>query len=87
VTKLDGALRKVSSQRAIIGAQINRLDHTISSLETASLNLTESKSRIQDADIAREIMEFTKLSIIAQAGASILAQAGQMTSVILTLLR
>jgi flagellin-like hook-associated protein FlgL len=87
VTKLDNALRKVSSQRAIIGAQINRLDHTISNLETASINLTDSMSRIEDADMAREIMEFTKLNIIAQAGSSMLAQANQITGVILSLLR
>jgi flagellin len=86
VTKLDNALRKVSSQRAIIGAQINRLDHTISSLEMASFNLTDSMSRIQDADMAREIMEFTKLNIIVQAGALTLAQTNQASGVILSLM-
>jgi flagellin-like hook-associated protein FlgL len=87
LTKIDSAIRKTSSQRAIIGAQVNRLDHTINNLETASLNLTDSMSRIVDADIAREMMEFTKLNIIAQASASILTQANQMTSSILTLMR
>jgi flagellin len=87
VTRLDSAMKKVSSQRAIIGAQINRLDHTMSNLETASLNLTNAMSRIQDADIAREIMNFTKLNIIAQAGMSMLGQANQITGSVLALLR
>ena len=87
VTKLDNAINRVSRQRAIIGAQINRLDHTISGLGVASQNLTESRSRIVDADMAHEMIEFTKLNILSQTGSSMLAQANALPQNILQLLR
>jgi flagellin len=86
LTRLDSAIKRVSTQRAIIGAQINRLEHTMSNLTTASLNLTEAKSRITDADFAKEMMEFTRLNIITQAGHSMMAQANQLSNNILTLM-
>ena len=87
VTKLDNAINRVSRQRAIIGAQINRLDHTISGLGVASQNLTESRSRIVDADMAHEMIEFTKLNILSQAGVSMLAQANALPENVLLFLR
>jgi flagellin-like hook-associated protein FlgL len=87
VTRLDGAIAKVSAQRARIGAQINRLEHTINNLTTESTNLTKSKSRIKDADIAKDMMEFTKLNILLQAGASMMAQANQVNINVLTLVQ
>ncbi|MCF4113892.1 MULTISPECIES: flagellin N-terminal helical domain-containing protein [Dethiosulfovibrio] len=86
ITVLDSALDAVSSQRAIIGAQINRLEHTITNLDTASLNLTASKSRIVDADLAKEMMEFTKLNILVQSGMSVLAHSNQIHENVLKLL-
>ncbi|MDR1472427.1 MAG: flagellin, partial [Synergistaceae bacterium] len=86
ITRLDNAIRHVSAQRAIVGAQISRLGSTISNLGTASLNLTNSRSRIADADIAKEMMEFTKLNIISKAANSMLAQANQINTGVLTLL-
>ncbi len=87
ITRIDNAITKVSMQRAIIGAQINRLEHTITNLNVASINLSESKSRIRDADMAREMTEFTKLNILSQAASSMAVQANQNQSNILTLLR
>ncbi|MDR1944328.1 MAG: flagellin, partial [Synergistaceae bacterium] len=87
LTRLDGAIKKVSTQRAIIGAQINRLEHTIENLSTASTNLTDSRMRIKDADFAKEMMQFTRLNIISQAASSMLAQANQVSANILSLVR
>ncbi|MDR1579724.1 MAG: flagellin, partial [Synergistaceae bacterium] len=87
VTRLDNALGRVSRQRAIVGAQINRLDHAISGLSIASQNLTESRSRIVDADMAKEMVEFTKLNIMSQVGNSMLAQANALPRNILRILR
>lgn len=86
ITRLDSAIGRVSTQRALIGAQINRLDHTIANLSTTSVNLTASRSRIVDADMAREMMNFTKVNILLQAGASVAAQANQLPQAILQLL-
>jgi flagellin len=87
ITILDNAIGKVSSQRAKLGAYQNRLEHTISNLTTAATNTTASESRIRDVDMAREMMEFTKLNILSQAGNSMLAQANQLPQNVLTLLR
>ncbi|MDR1916629.1 MAG: flagellin, partial [Synergistaceae bacterium] len=75
ITILDNSIGKVSSQRAKLGAYQNRLEHTISNLTTAATNTTASESRIRDVDMAKEMMEFTKLNILSQAGNSMLAQA------------
>jgi flagellin len=87
ITMIDNAINKVSTQRAKLGAYQNRLEHTINNLTTASTNLKSSESRIRDADMAKEMMEFTKLNILSQAGNSMLAQANQLPSNVLALLR
>ncbi|GHV50796.1 hypothetical protein FACS1894216_03620 [Synergistales bacterium] len=87
ITRIDNAISKVSTQRALVGAQINRLEHTIANLSTSSVNLTESRSRIQDTNFAKEMMEFTKLNILSQAANSMLSQANQMPQNILALMR
>ncbi|MDR1470966.1 MAG: flagellin [Synergistaceae bacterium] len=87
MTIIDNAIGKVSSQRAKLGAYQNRLEHTISNLTTAATNTTASESRIRDIDMAKEMMEFTKLNILSQAGNSMLAQANQLPQNVLTLLR
>ncbi|MBR0204807.1 MAG: flagellin, partial [Synergistaceae bacterium] len=56
-------------------------------LTTASENLTSAESRIRDADMAKEMMNFTKLNIMLQAGNSMLAQANQQPQNILSLIR
>ena len=87
ITLIDRAISRVSSQRARLGAYQNRLEHTIANLTTASTNMKSSESRIRDTDMAKEMMNFTKLSILSQAGSSILAQANQLPQSALQLLR
>jgi flagellin-like hook-associated protein FlgL len=87
ITKLDNAIGKVSRQRARLGAYQNRLEHSITNLTTAATNTTASESRIRDVDMAKEMMEFTKLNILSQAGTSMLAQANQLPQNVLSLLR
>ncbi len=87
ITILDTAIGRVSMQRAKLGAYQNRLEHTISNLTTASTNTTAAESRIRDADMAKEMMQFTKLNILSQAGTSMLAQANQLPQNVLSLLR
>jgi flagellin len=65
----------------------NRLEHTIENLSTSSENLTASESRIRDADMADEMVQFTRSNILQQAGTSILAQANQLPQGVLSLLR
>jgi flagellin len=87
ISIVDNAIGKVSAQRAKLGAYHNRLEHTVSNLTTAATNTTAAESRIRDADIAKEMMEFTKLNILSQAGTSMLAQANQLPQNVLAMLR
>lgn len=87
ISIIDGAIDKVSSQRAKLGAYQNRLEHTINNLTTASQNLTAAESRIRDLDMAQEMMNFTKLQILMQAGNAMLAQANTLPQAVLQLLR
>ncbi|MDR1516344.1 MAG: flagellin [Synergistaceae bacterium] len=87
IGKIDNAIGLVSRQRGKLGAYQNRLEHTINNLTTAATNTTAAESRIRDADMAKEMMEFTKLNILSQAGNSMLAQANQLPQNVLALLR
>jgi flagellin len=87
ITIVDTAIGRVSTQRAKLGAYQNRLEHTITNLTTAATNTTAAESRIRDLDMAKEMMEFTKLNILSQAGSSMLAQANQLPQNILSMLR
>ncbi|GHV28755.1 flagellin [Synergistales bacterium] len=87
IGKIDNAIGLVSAQRAKLGAYQNRLEHTVNNLTTAATNTTAAESRIRDADMAQEMMTFTKLNILSQAGTSMLAQANQLPQNILSLLR
>jgi flagellin len=84
---LDTAIKTVSTQRADLGAIQNRFDHTISNLNVAVENLTASESRIRDADMAQEMVQFTRNQILSQAGTAMLAQANQSSQGVLSLLR
>jgi flagellin len=77
VNAFDMAIQKVSTERANMGAIQNRLEHTISNLDTSSENLQTAESRIRDTDMAAEMVNFSKNSIIQQAAQSMLAQANQ----------
>jgi flagellin len=87
IQEIDTAINNVSAQRAEFGAVQNRLDHTLANLATYHENLVASESRIRDADMASEMVNFTKLQILQQAGTSMLAQANQVPQSVLTLLR
>ena len=84
---VDGALSKVSAQRSKLGAVQNRLEHTINNLGTASENLTASESRIRDVDMAKEMMQLTKMNVLSQASQAMLAQANQKPNQVLSLLQ
>ena len=84
---LDDAIADVSASRANLGAVQNTLEHHIENLSTQSENITASESRIRDADMASEMVGFTRANILQQAGTSILAQANQLPQSILSLLK
>lgn len=86
IAVVDEAIRRVSSQRSSLGAYANRLEHTISNLENTAENLTAAESRIRDADMAKEMMEYTKQTILAQVAMAMIAQANKQQSMILKLL-
>ncbi|SHF35025.1 flagellin [Desulforamulus putei] len=87
VSTINNAIEKVSTERSKLGAIQNRLEHTINNLGTASENLSASESRIRDVDMAKEMMEFTKMNILSQAAQAMLAQANQQPQGVLQLLR
>ena len=87
ITSIDNAIRTVSAERSKLGAYQNRLEHTINNLGTSAENLSAAESRIRDVDMAKEMMEFTKNSILQQAAQAMLAQANQMPQNVLQLLR
>ncbi|RLJ09439.1 MAG: flagellin, partial [Candidatus Aenigmatarchaeota archaeon] len=84
---IDGAIHRVSAARAALGAIQNRLEHTIANLGVAAENLTAAESRIRDADMAKEMMEFTKQQILLQSSMAMLAQANVMPQNVLQLMR
>ncbi|MBU9711757.1 flagellin [Evansella tamaricis] len=84
--RIDVAIQKVSSERSRLGAYHNRLEHTISNLMTTSENLQAAESRIRDADMAKEIIEYTKRSILSQVALAMIAQANKQAQNVLKLL-
>lgn len=87
ITVINDAIEKVSAERSKLGATQNRLEHTINNLGTSSENLTAAESRVRDVDMAKEMMEQTKNSILSQAAQAMLAQANQQPQGVLQLLR
>jgi flagellin len=87
IASIDSAITAISSSRASLGAIQNRLEHTIANLNVAAENLSASESRIRDADMALEMMNFTKTQILQQAGVAMLAQANMAPQAVLQLLR
>jgi flagellin len=84
---VDEMIKNVSNARSTFGAVQNRLDHRLNNLATYQENLVASESRIRDVDMASEMVNFTKLGILQQAGTSMLAQANQSPQGVLSLLR
>ncbi len=84
---IDRAINKVSVQRTRIGAYQNELEYNTNSLTETSLHMQESESRIKDADMATEMIEFVKLQILNQTGTSMLGQANQNSQSILNIIQ
>jgi len=84
---LDTALTVINTARATLGASINRLTHAVDNLSNVAQNATESRSKIADTDYAQATSDLARQQIIQQAGTAMLAQANQMPSMVLALLR
>ena len=83
----DKAIQQLSTARARLGAVQNRLTTTLSNISTSIENLTAANSRIRDVDVAAETASLTRYQILSQAGLAVLAQANQIPTSALTLLR
>ena len=86
LTKLDSAMDKINATRATMGAVMNRLDHVINNLTNVSMNLSTSRSGIEDADYASSSTELAKTQIMQQAATAVLAQANTSQQTVLKLL-
>ena len=87
ITAISKAINTVSTYRATLGAKQNRLEHTINNLKVTSENVTSAESRIRDTDMASEMAAYTKNNVLVQAATSMLAQANQSGSSVLSLLQ
>jgi len=87
ISTIDSAIASVDEERGKLGAVMNRLESTIANLSNVSENISASRSRIIDADIAQETSAMTKNNILQQAGVSVLAQANQTPQLALSLLQ
>ena len=83
---VDAALRVVNKQRADLGAYQNRLEMAVTGIDMGAENLQAAESRIRDADMAAEMVEYTKQAILVQSGTAMLAQANAKTQTVLQLL-
>ncbi len=84
---LDSALKVVNKQRADLGAYQNRLEYIVKGLDVGAENLQASESRIRDADMAKEMVDYTKNVILNQSATAMLAQANQKPRSVLQLLQ
>lgn len=84
---LDEALKKINKQRADLGAYQNRLEIAVTGIDIAAENMQASESRIRDADMAKQVVDFTRDQILTQSGTAMLAQANTSTQQVLSLLR
>lgn len=87
IASVDSILASVLSLRSTIGSTMNRLTTTVSNLGDMVTNLTDAESRIRDTDFASETMQFTRNQILTQSAQSMLSQANQLPSAVLSLLR
>ena len=84
---IDEALKRINKQRADLGAYQNRMEYAVRGLDIGAENLQASESRIRDTDMASQMVEFTKNSVLQQAGTAMLAQANTQSQNVLSLLR
>ncbi|MFK4324124.1 flagellin [Bacillus sp. RC55] len=87
VEKIDAAIEKVASNRATLGATLNRLDFNVNNLKSQSASMASAASQIEDADMAKEMSEMTKFKILNEAGISMLSQANQTPQMVSKLLQ
>ncbi len=87
IDKIKTAINTVSTARADMGALQNRLEHTINNLDVAVENLSAANSRIRDTDMAKEMMNYTKMNVLVQSAQAMLAQANQQPQSVLQLLQ
>ena len=87
INKLDNAIAEISSLRSKLGAYQNRLENSVSSLNTYTENITAALSRIEDCDMAQEMTNYTAENVISQAATSVMAQANERPQSILQLLQ
>ncbi|NLI78333.1 MAG: hypothetical protein GX442_18090 [Candidatus Riflebacteria bacterium] len=87
IAKINEAIDRVSAERSKLGAFQNRLEYAINNLQNTHSNLTSAESRLRDADIAQEMIEFTRNQIVSQSGTAMLAQANLVPQGVLQLLR
>jgi len=87
ISGLDAAIEAISATRSTFGAVQNRLEHSVNAASAYQENLVAAESRIRDVDMAEQMIEFTKLQVLQQAGTSMLAQANQSTQGVLSLLQ
>jgi len=83
---IDGALKRVNKQRADMGAYQNRLEQAQKGIDVASENLSASESRIRDADMAKEMVDYVKNQILTNSSSSMLAQANSQSQSVMKLL-
>jgi flagellin len=84
---IDTALKSINKQRADLGAYQNRLEYAVKGLDVGAENLQAAESRIRDADMAQEMVDYTKNAILVQASTAMLAQANAKTKTVLQLLQ
>jgi flagellin len=87
LVQLDVAINRINTERAGLGAVINRLNYAVDNLANVSVNTSESRSRIMDADYAKASSELARTQIISQAATAMLAQANQQPQTVLKLLQ
>jgi flagellin len=87
ISTVNDAITKVSTQRSKLGALQNRLEHTIANADNTAENLQAAESRVRDVDMAKEMVKYSKDSILQQAAQSMLSQANQSTQGVLSLLQ
>jgi flagellin len=87
ISELDISIDRINTERAGIGAVVNRLNYAVDNLTNVAQNTTESRSRILDADYAKASSELARTQIISQAATAMLAQANQQPQTVMKLLQ
>ena len=85
IDRIDKAINYVNGERIKVGAYQNRLEHTIKNAQNSALNLQNTESKIRDADVAKEFMNYFKQDILRQSSQAMLAQTKEMNNTILNL--